>query len=88
MANWTPPIVCAVVMGVFGFLAALVLMTTYGVFELVPHAPFTHRDIASGVLLIVFSISGAIVGGLAVAGVAFVLALPCLACGDCCDIDF
>lgn len=74
--------ITSIVIGVLTGLATFAIFVWLGVTMLVPQAPFNTRNIAGGVLLIVFSILALIVSGLLgwffTGGVCWIAA-------DCCD---
>jgi ABC-type dipeptide/oligopeptide/nickel transport system permease component len=56
--------VTSIVCGVLAFLATLAICVWLGVVMLVPQNPFSDRNIAGGICLIVFSVLTALVAGL------------------------
>ena len=76
--------ITSIVTGVLTGLATFAILIWLGVCMLVPQAPFTTRNIAGGVLLIVFSISALVVSGSL--GWLFTGGM-CRVATECCDDD-
>jgi hypothetical protein len=80
--------ITSIVIGVVTGLATFAIFIWLGVCMLVPQAPFTTRNIAGGVLLIVFSIGALLVSGLIswflTGGVCWMCAEGCCDDDDCC----
>jgi hypothetical protein len=80
--------ITSIIMGVSTALATFAIFIWLGVCMLVPQEPFTKRNIAGGVLLIVFSIAAFTVSGLIAwfltGGVCWMCAEGCCDDDDCC----
>ncbi len=81
----TPAALCATILGSLLGIAATALFLIFGILALVPGPPFDHREMATGIVLVVLSGTGiAAIGGTAVGALlGAALGTPCgLCCGD------
>ena len=68
-------------------LGIIIVTVWLGVALLVPQYPFHHRDIPTGVCLIVFATLIGVIGGVIFGGLGYFCGLACASAVDCCCGD-
>ena len=86
MAN-TFAALCGYVSYTLSAIGLIVVTIWLGVALLVPQYPFHHRDIPTGVCLIVFSWIMGVIGGVIFGGVGYCSGLACVSIVDTCCGD-
>jgi hypothetical protein len=76
--------ITSIVIGLVTAFATFAIFTWLGICMLVPQAPFETRNIAGGVMLVIFSFLAFCVGGLLA---WFCTGGVCLIAASCCDDD-